>query len=163
MTARSYSIEGWCGWRSRAPARAGEELEARIRLAVIGQQVGFGKGELQLLLRMLGDVVIEERQRLGALAVGSGGALEQQRCGARARLHCNRGIVQPAVVRNGALRIAVARGDVGQVELRGIVPLAAREQGREALLRLLQVPRLEREQREPPVDLGRRDARGAAQ
>src|SRR6185437_14141555 len=94
-------------------------------------------------------VVIQQRQRLGARVL-----VEQQRRGTRARRQGHRRIVQAPVGGDRGVRLAVARGNVGEVQLRRVVPLAAREQFAEALPRLLHVAGIERQQRQAAVHLG---------
>ncbi|HXZ85033.1 MAG TPA: hypothetical protein VEI82_06055, partial [Myxococcota bacterium] len=136
--------------------RRGEHLEPGVGIAVVGEQACLGEGELQLLLGVLGGIIVEQHERLGARA-----AVEQQPRRTRARRQRHRRVVQPPIFRDRAFRIAGARRDVGEVQLRGIVALAAREQRREALLRLRQISRLERQQCEPPVDLAGGNAAAA--
>jgi len=133
-----------------------QQRQPGVRFAVIGQQPRLGECQIELILGMVRGVVIEQRQRLGALV-----AFEQQRRRARARRQRHRRVVEAAVGRDRSLRIPVARLDIGEIQLRRIVALATRQQLREALARFLQVPGCERQQREPPIDLRARRAAGA--
>jgi len=133
---------------------SGEQRQPGVRFAVIGQQSRLRECQVELILRMVRGVVIEQRQRLGARL-----AIKQQRGSPRARRQRHRRVVEAAVGRDRSLRIAVTRRNIGQIQLRRIVALAARQQLREALAGFLQVPGSERQQREPPIDLrGRRAA-----
>ena len=57
-----------------------QQRQSGVGLAVIGQQPRLGECQVELVLGVVGGVIVQQRQRLGARS-----AVEQQRRGARAR------------------------------------------------------------------------------
>ena len=133
-----------------------ENLQARVRLTVVCKQPCLGEGQVELILGVIGRIVIEERERLGARV-----PVEQERGGPRAGGQRDRGVIEASVGSDGTVRIAITRSDVGQIQLRAFVPLPARCQLTEALLGFLVVAGIVGEEREPAVNLRLWSTRGA--
>src|SRR5207248_6938025 len=109
--------------------RAAEQCEPGFRFPVIRQQPRLGERQLELTLRVLGGIVIEQSEGLRAIA-----ACEKERSRARARRQRQGRVGEPAVTRQRGFGISVARGYVGEVEQCSVVRLTARSQLRKPLL-----------------------------
>src|SRR5450631_3497779 len=97
-------------------------------------------------------VVIEERKRRAAVVRDEEGRRVRTRC------EPERGILELPVPRKRRRRIAVARGDVSEIQDHAFANFAARRKIREATLRLDKVTLFEGQYRQALVNFGRRAA-----